>query len=59
VIEICGVRYTVRDRGGSWFDAVGNVDIFVPEGHAAAWEKGRLRGIEIIIVFLPEVVMTE
>jgi hypothetical protein len=54
VIEIGGVRYTVRDRGGSWFDTVGNIDIFVPEGHRAAQEKGRLRKIEITIIYLPE-----
>jgi hypothetical protein len=53
VIEVRGVQYTIRDRGGSWFNTVGNIDIFVPEGHQAAWDRGRLRNIEIKIVSLP------
>ena len=54
VIEVNGVQYTVRDRGGQWLGYVGNIDIFVSDGHNAARELGRLHGIEIKIVYLPE-----
>jgi len=53
VIEIDGVQYTIRDRGGRWFNTIGNIDIFVPEGRETAFKIGRLTNIEIKIVYLP------
>jgi len=53
VIEVSGVQYTIRDRGGKWLSNTGNIDIFVPEGHAEALNKGRLSNIEIKIIYLP------
>jgi len=53
VIEVDGIQYIVRDRGGRWFNTIGNIDIFVPEGTETALKIGRLRNIEIKIVSLP------
>jgi hypothetical protein len=53
VIEVGGVHYTIRDRGGRWFNSIGNIDIFIPEGRQTALRLGRLRNIEIKIVSLP------
>jgi hypothetical protein len=47
------VQYTIRDRGGRWFNTTGNIDIFVPEGRQTALRIGRLRNIEIKIISLP------
>lgn len=46
VLEINGMQYTVADRGGASLSEIGHVDIFVPEGHQAALELGRLRDVE-------------
>lgn len=40
VLEVDGVNYTVVDRGGSSLSAVGRIDIFTPEGHAACYRYG-------------------
>ncbi len=40
VINVDGVNYTVVDRGGSGLSAVGRIDIFTPEGHAACYRYG-------------------
>ncbi|MCL2816742.1 MAG: hypothetical protein FWD23_19250, partial [Oscillospiraceae bacterium] len=53
IIEVNGVQYTIRDRGGRWFNTIGNIDIFVPEGQETALRIGRLKNIEIKIVHLP------
>jgi len=53
VIEVNGEQYTIRDRGGRWFNTIGNIDIFVPDGKETALEIGRLKNIEIKIVYLP------
>ena len=34
VIEIDGVQYTVRDRGGSGLSVYGRIDVFLPDGGA-------------------------
>lgn len=53
VIEIDGVEYTVRDRGGSGLSKIGRIDIFDPISHESAYERGRLKNIEINIINLP------
>ncbi|MBQ9531332.1 MAG: G5 domain-containing protein [Eubacterium sp.] len=40
VIKTQGHYYTVVDRGGSGLSAVGRIDIFTPEGHAACYRYG-------------------
>ena len=40
VLNVDGVMYTVVDRGGSGLSAVGRIDIFTPEGHAACYRYG-------------------
>lgn len=40
VIDIDGTCYTVVDRGGSGLSKKGRVDIYTPEGHAAALKGG-------------------
>lgn len=35
VIEIDGVQYTVRDRGGAGLSVYGRIDVFLPDGGAA------------------------
>lgn len=50
LIEIEDVTYIVADRGGSGLSKTGRVDIFVPDGHQAALELGRRRGIEITVL---------
>ena len=51
VIDIDGTLYTVVDRGGSGLSKKGRVDIYTPEGHAAAL-KGGAGGCTITIVRL-------
>lgn len=41
IIEVNGVTYTVCDRGGSDLSRTGRIDIYTPEGHAAAKQNGR------------------
>lgn len=40
VIKVNGTNYTVVDRGGGGLSAVGKVDVFTPEGHAACYRLG-------------------
>ncbi len=54
IIEIDGSIHIIADRGGRNLDEVGRLDIFIPEGHRAALELGRIKGVKIEIVSLPE-----
>ena len=40
VISVGGTLYTVVDHGGSGLSSVGRIDIYTPEGHAAALRGG-------------------
>lgn len=40
VVNVDGTNYTVVDRGGGGLSAVGRIDIFTPEGHAACYRYG-------------------
>ena len=40
VISVNGTNYTVVDRGGSKLSKTGRIDIYTPEGHAAALRGG-------------------
>lgn len=40
VISVNGTNYTVVDRGGSKLSKAGRIDIYTPEGHAAALRGG-------------------
>jgi len=53
VIEFGGQEYRVADHGGESLSTVGRLDVYTPEGHQAALDKGRLRGVEITIISLP------
>ena len=53
LVEVDGTVYRIADRGGPGLDRVGRLDIFTPEGHAAALELGRVYGVEVRIVALP------
>lgn len=48
-ILINDIEYTVKDTGGSDLDEIGRIDIFVPEGHQAALDLGRIKDVEIKI----------
>lgn len=54
IIEIDGRLHIIADRGGSSLNEVGRLDLFTPEGHQAAIELGRIKGVEIRVVSLPE-----
>lgn len=54
IIEIDGRTHIIADRGGSSLNEVGRLDIFTPEGHQAALELGRIKGVEIKVVSIPE-----
>lgn len=51
VINVDGTNYTVVDRGGSRLSQKGRIDIYTPEGHAAAL-RGGTGSCEITIVRL-------
>lgn len=51
VINVDGTNYTVVDRGGSRLSQTGRIDIYTPEGHAAAL-KGGTGSCDITIVRL-------
>lgn len=51
VINVDGTNYTVVDRGGSRLSKKGRIDIYTPEGHAAAL-RGGTGSCEITIVRL-------
>lgn len=51
VINVDGTNYTVVDRGGSRLSQKGRIDIYTPEGHAAAL-KGGTGSCDITIVRL-------
>lgn len=51
VISVDGTNYTVVDRGGSRLSQKGRIDIYTPEGHAAAL-RGGTGSCEITIVRL-------
>ena len=53
VIEADGTQYRVADRGGKGLSRVGRLDVYVPEGHQAALDAGRRRGVTIKVVSLP------
>jgi len=52
VIAFDGQQYRVADRGGKGLSKVGRLDVYVPGGHQAALDKGRLPGVEITIIHL-------
>jgi hypothetical protein len=53
IVEIEGVQYTVHDRGGPGLDPIGRVDIYVPEGHQTALDRGRIHNVSLKVVSLP------
>ena len=52
LVEVGGTVYRIADRGGPGLNRVGRLDIFTPEGHAAALRLGRVRDIEVRIIAL-------
>jgi len=55
IVVIDGKTYIIADRGGSELNKIGRLDIFTPEGHRAAIELGRIYGVIIEIISLPEI----
>ena len=55
IVAIDGKTYIIADRGGSELNKIGRLDIFTPEGHRAAIELGRIYGVIIEIISLPEI----
>jgi len=55
IVEIDGKTYIIADRGGSELNKIGRLDIFTPEGHQVATELGRIQGVKIKIISLPEI----
>ena len=53
LVEVGGTVYRIADRGGPGLDRVGRLDIFTPEGHAAALALGRVKGVAVRVVALP------
>ena len=53
LVDMGSTVYRIADRGGPGLDQVGRLDIFTPEGHAAALELGRVKGVAVRIVALP------
>jgi predicted small lipoprotein YifL/3D (Asp-Asp-Asp) domain-containing protein len=53
LVEVDGTVYRIADRGGPGLNRVGRLDIFTPEGHAAALALGRVKGMEVRVVALP------
>jgi len=54
LVEVGGTVYRIADRGGPGLDRAGRLDIYTPDGHEAALALGRVRGVEVHIVALPE-----
>ena len=52
VVEVNGIRYLIADRGGGDLNDIGRIDVFVPQGHLAAKDKGRFQA-EVRVVYLP------
>jgi hypothetical protein len=56
-VAVNGTEYRLADLGGYGLDEVGVLDLYVPGSHQDALKAGRLRGADIVIVSLPEVMV--
>jgi hypothetical protein len=54
LVDVGGTVYRIADCGGPGLNRVGRLDVYTPEGHEAALALGRVRGVEVRIISLPE-----
>ena len=52
IVELDGTVYRIADRGGPGLNIVGRLDVYTPDGHAAALALGRVKGVKVCIIAL-------